>query len=333
MSERTTAFDRALPGLETALDPVPMSRRLESFIDPGGQPNDFPARVVGVEMIKHKPGRRCALAYTLDTSAGRKRLFAKTYRNDRGVAIFEKTSRLASALEDRDDVVFPRPVAYLPDLRLLVSEFHDGAPVARQLYDGESEGPAPGMAAALAALHGCGVRCGKKWSAEQEMRNSTRWLKHVNDDLRGRMTELFDRLTGWASRVPRPAEHTVHLDFYPEQVMVSAGKVVLLDADDAADGDPAVDLGNFVAHLALRRMQFPDRTSGCENARKLFLDTYARHRPDSIEPQSLGERLRFYEAATLLRLAGVYSMREKWAATLPPRLLDACTGVLNNGKE
>ncbi len=106
----------------------------------------------------------------------------------------------------------------------------------------------------------------------------------------------------------------------------------MLDLDDACNGDPAVDLGNFLAHLKLRQLQFPDRTRGCERARGVFLEEYKRHRPAGIEPGSLPKRIRFYEATSLLRLSGVYAQRERWAKTVPSLLLDACDAILTKRK-
>ncbi len=46
-----------------------------------------------------------------------------------------------------------------------------------------------------------------------------------------------------------PASTLIHGDFYAKQVLVSAGRVSLLDVDDLRLGDPAYDLGLFLAHL------------------------------------------------------------------------------------
>ena len=109
-------------------------------------------------------------------------------------------------------------------------------------------------------------------------------------------------------------------------MIVAADRTALLDLDTARLGDPAVDIGNCLAHLELRALQFPDSTPGCPEARAVFRDAYLSA-GDPAETD-LTTRIRFHEATSLLRLAGVYGSRPRWSTVLPPRLLDACEAVL-----
>jgi hypothetical protein len=48
-------------------------------------------------------------------------------------------------------------------------------------------------------------------------------------------------------------DHTavgIHRDFYPAQILVDGPRLYLLDLDLYCAGDPALDVGNFMAHLA-----------------------------------------------------------------------------------
>jgi len=326
MIDRRNVVDRALPGLPAALDADVMSEKLRPLLESG--PNGASGwRVIGVELVKHKPGKRCALAYTMDGCGRRSRLFAKTYRNHRGAGIFKKLTRFSLRQAGAYGVLVPKPVAYLPEIHMLVTEFVDGSSLAGPLYDGTSDTPAARMASTIAALHGCGVRCKGKWGPREELSNTQRWIAHVPRATE-RAEELLDRCRSELEGLPHHLEFPVHRDFYPEQVMDSDGATVLLDLDDACSGDPALDLGNFLAHLQLRHLQFPDSTLGCNRARRVFLEQYRRRWPAGIDAESLPKRIRFYEATSLLRLSGVYGQRERWAATVPSRLLDACDAAL-----
>ncbi len=331
MIDRRNVVDQALPGLPAALDADVMSEKLRPLLESGPNNDAVSWRVIGVELVKHKPGRRCALAYTMDGSGRRSRLFAKTYRNDRGAGIFDKLTRFSLPGAGANGVLVPKPIAYLPEIHMLVTEFVDGNPLSGPLYDGTSDAPARRTATTIAALHGCGVRCERKWNPRKELKSTERWVAYVPGATK-RAGNLLDRCRRRLEDLPHHLRFPVHRDFYPEQVMDSDGATVLLDLDDACSGDPAVDLGNFLAHLKLRHMQFPDRTLGCERARRVFLEEYGRRSPAGIEPESLPKRIRFYEAATLLRLSGVYGRRERWADSVPSRLLDACDAVLTPKK-
>jgi len=152
-----------LPGLATALDPARMSVRLGELL--GADSGTAPAawRVVGVELLKHKPGRRCALAYSLDGPHGRQRIFAKTFKNERGAAIFVSMRSFFEALAGAP-IRVPRPIGYLTEIKLLVTEYVEGRDLAAVLYEGRSDEAARRMARAAAAFHGASVVCARRWS-------------------------------------------------------------------------------------------------------------------------------------------------------------------------
>jgi hypothetical protein len=321
--------DPALSGLPAALDPEAMSPKLGSLL--GGDPRAW--KVAGLEVVKHKPGRRCALAYSLRGPGGLRQVFAKTFKNDRGATILCNMFSFHRAL-DQEEVLVPTPLGYLADVRMLVTEYLDGRLLATQLYDGRSDNAARRMARAVAALHGCDVVCARRWRPAKEMRNTTEWIAGLSGRSprsSARARELLDTLQGQAESLPSKIRRPIHRDFYPEQLSDVDGVTALLDLDDSRAGDPALDLGNFVAHLELRSMQFPGIAAACRRARRVFLDQYLRLRPVVDDPTPLAARVRFYEATSLLRLSGVYAARDRWSALLPDRLLDACESVVNGG--
>src|SRR5207253_690013 len=61
----------------------------------------------------------------------------------------------------------------------------------------------------------------------------------------------------------------IHRDFYPDQILVDGGRIYLLDLDLYCEGDPALDIGNFIAHLSeysLRTYGDPARLAHLERA-------------------------------------------------------------------
>jgi len=330
MQGSRAALDPALPSLTAALDATVMADRLGALLAPGVVGSGW--RVVGIELLKHKPGRRCALAYTVEGLESRRRFFAKTFKNDRGAAILEHTKRIAEAL-GREKIFVPRPIGYLPELRMLVTEFVEGRSLATALYDGDSDEPAQRMAQAAARLHGCGVRGLRPWATSDELEITARWVAELDGDRQRRAMVLMNGLNDRKVQSSRHDHLPIHRDFYPDQIMDADGDTAVLDLDDVRGGDPAVDLGNFLAHLTLRSLQFPKTYTGCRRARSVFLRSYAGAHARSGENGGLAGRVLFYEAASLLRLSGVYGVRERWAATLPPVLLEACERLLGTRGE
>ncbi len=97
----------------------------------------------------------------------------------------------------------------------------------------------------------------------------------------------------------------LHRDFYDKQILVDGARLTLLDLDTAATGDPALDLGNYLAHLRLRHLQDPLQHPDPEGCTQAFLGAYRPH------AQLLG-RVAWWQAAALLRLAALYSFRPRW---------------------
>jgi aminoglycoside phosphotransferase (APT) family kinase protein len=64
-----------------------------------------------------------------------------------------------------------------------------------------------------------------------------------------RLGRLYDACARLAATVPAGDERGIHRDFYPDQVLVDGERLVLLDLDLYCLGDPALDIGNFVAHV------------------------------------------------------------------------------------
>jgi hypothetical protein len=311
---------------------------------------------VGVEVLKHKPGRRCSMVYSVEDPQGRHRLFAKAYSSARGVLVLDTLSRLSPesgpAPPDgrtgtagtgatvphwgdvrgtaTSTVLFPRPLGYLEDLRLLVTEHFEGADVALALYAGEADEAARRAAAAAAALHRSGARLARDWSVRDELENTAIWIaRSMEYGLAARARSLLTALRELSLELPGPVElASIHRDFHPEQVLDCGARTAVIDLDDARLGDTAVDLGNFLAHLSLRPVQFPETRNGCARARPAFLEAYEQLFPGGGVAGARGRRVRFYETVSLLRLSAVYAQRERWASVLPPRLLDLCERTL-----
>jgi thiamine kinase-like enzyme len=107
-----------------------------------------------------------------------------------------------------------------------------------------------------------------------------------------------------------------HRDFYDKQVLLANGRATLIDFDTYCMADPALDLGNFLAHLELARRQGLMPADGLHDA---FLEGYRR----TAGTLPKGARVAVYEAASLLRLACLYALSTRWQALAGP-LIEAC---------
>jgi aminoglycoside phosphotransferase (APT) family kinase protein len=90
----------------------------------------------------------------------------------------------------------------------------------------------------------------------------------------------------------------VHGDLGPSQLLWQTGRLVVLDFDKCARGDPALDLGNLLTQLRRLTLRKPDKLPGFDSLRRTILDAYQRWSPSD---SGLDERVAWYEQLTLVR--------------------------------
>lgn len=134
----------------------------------------------------------------------------------------------------------------------------------------------------------------------------SRWLGH----LRAFDSEAAALLEPESREVIRELEHlhqhemtVIHRDFYDKQVFVDTGRrITLLDFDTLAIGDPALDLGNMIAHLHHRAGAGRLDSARAAELSEAFLSGYECG-------DSLLRRVGVYQRAARLRLACVHAFR------------------------
>ena len=122
-----TSTDHKLPALARATDGRAMGVTLSAALGLKGTVHVRP------EMLKHAPGKRAVLAYTLSGhGAQHLRIVGKLYRDDRGARAFELLWAVWQAARStaRGRLELPEPIAYLPELGMVVQGAVAGRPLA-----------------------------------------------------------------------------------------------------------------------------------------------------------------------------------------------------------
>jgi thiamine kinase-like enzyme len=129
--------------------------------------------------------------------------------------------------------------------------------------------------------------------------------------------DLYNSLNALSNNMPDDLPETVfsHRDFFDKQLLYSERRSTLLDCDNAAKADPALDVGNFIAHLTLRKLQHPNCSANIEKGIRAFIESYG-----NLDDRS---RLRtaWWTKASLLRLSALYLLRPRWR-TIAPDLIN-----------
>lgn len=316
------AVDAALPALGSLQDREIVARELERGVY--GRPTEL----LALEVVRHKPGRRCTLRFRVRGNGGgaewSETLYAKTYARGRAARVHEVLRLVAGARVWGPDVAVPDAVAHLPVLDAAVQREVKGEPVAASLAAGD-EGVAARIAGALHALHASGLELPRRHPPEREI-----------EPLAGRVARLAERRPSLGDPArealalvqggfPRAAAwrwRPVHRDFYYDQVLAGSHGLSLIDFDDAAMSEPAVDVANFLAHLRLLSLKAHGNAEALAPVAEAFRDR-SRELDRDLDPRLV----RYLEGATLLRLAEIHSEKEngQWLAA---RLLDESRRVL-----
>lgn len=319
--------DPALPQLAILQDAVQMAEELRQAVY--GEPTE----VLEIMVVRHKPGRRCILRYDLRIGSwGFKRrelVYGKTFATDRGPRVYETIKTIAAAHACGPAVWLPEPLGYLPGLKLLLQRPVAGEPIERALLGGDP-GCVELVADAIHALHTSGIDL-------QRRHDLTKELAPLDD----RVERLCARCPSLAAPARRclalarkgPAQRwswrwrPIHRDFYHDQVLIGSHGLSLLDFDDAAMSEPAVDIANFTAHLRLLALQ---RTGNPATLASIAAAFEVRSR--ALDPTLDADLLRSLEGTTLLRLAEIHLPRARgeWIAR---KLIEESERLLCSGRD
>jgi Ser/Thr protein kinase RdoA (MazF antagonist) len=132
--------------------------------------------------------------------------------------------------------------------------------------------------------------------------------------LRERLTEVACRRPDWAGRIgglldacervpaalPERSGTPLHRDFHPDQVLVHGGRLYLLDLDLCAEGDAAVDAGNFIAHLSEMALRTQGDATSLAARERAFLGRFL-----GLTPLATRAGVEAYAFLSLARLVHV----------------------------
>lgn len=257
-----------------------------------------PVSVTSVSVVRHRPGRRCTLRYRLSDGS---RVVAKTYASRRAGRVYESMRRLEKA-----SAALPRALGWDKRERIVVLDALSGRPALPLVLAGQER---IGVEAArlLHAIHSSGAEVPRRHRLEDEIRPLRLRVAEISADA----PELADAarrclaltLAG-AERPWRWRLRPVHRDFYEDQLLLSDSGLTVLDLDDAAMSEPAVDVANFTAHLCLLRLRPGVRRAAPACVARAFLRRYR-----DLDPELDDELVTFLEGTTLLRLAAIHLPR------------------------
>jgi len=253
------AADPAMPSLAQALDPAQAQRRLGRGLSRLAGP-DGVVELRTIRVTRHKPGRRCVIEYDLDVEGpGRPREAITVIGKVRAGRFGNAGYRLLSAFRESgfgadgpNGVLVPEPIGTVSRFRMWLQRKVPGR-VATELLPGPGgEMLAARIAEAAHKVHHAGVPAERRHTMADEVRILRECLARVAErepQWAGRLARLVEASERVAAGTPEPVPRGIHRDFYADQVLVDGGRLYLIDFDLYCEGDPGLDVGNFLGHV------------------------------------------------------------------------------------
>lgn len=198
-------------------------------------------------------------------------------------------------------IAVPEALAILPEQRLWLQRRVPGTMASHLIRPGSDPGLSFRIGQALAALHRAGgqlqeaARNGQSRGATSPPIDPTRrWtLEDELDMLHGRLEKATEARPAWAERIralipatrrlarrlPTTAPTGIHRDCYADQILVDGGRLTWLDLDLFCLGDPALDVGNFVAHLMEDALRHHGSLHALQAHQQAFTDGFRQDAP------------------------------------------------------
>ncbi|MEZ5417542.1 MAG: hypothetical protein R2708_09375 [Vicinamibacterales bacterium] len=290
------AADPALPHLDAALTPVVAARAI-------GAAKHFAGAEIAIRsavLVRHKPGRRAVLAYTMDVAWPDGRVERVPAIAKMRAARPPRTAyRLLRALwrggfsaASPDGISVPEPLGVVPALGLWLQRRVEG-PVATDLL-ATPAGPvlARRVAAAAFKLHHAGIAPEKAHGPAAELAILERVIaegRRVRPDLSAGCDRLLDGCRRLAGALADPVT-AIHRDFYADQIVVDGERLVLLDFDlyceDTPDSTSATSPGTWSSRAARAGARHPAR--GCGRRPRGRIRSPRRRGRPSVDPRLHG---------------------------------------------
>lgn len=267
--------DPALPNLAAALDPEQAHRQVVALARETY--GDAALSLRRIRVLRHKPGRRCLIAYDLETATGEPglTLLGKVHSKRRHESSFQLQLALWNAGFDNqsdDGISVARPIGVVPEWHMWLQEFVPGTDGWTALRVSQPSLVTARISQAVDKLHHSELLVSRTHTLEDELSILEDRLPRVGEampHLRSRVEMLLQKCRDLTRSCHSHEHTTIHRDFYPDQILLQGKRLFVLDHDLVCLGPRSLDIGNFCAHLiehALRNPQDHKTCAKCEAA-------------------------------------------------------------------
>jgi len=319
-------YDRKLRQLSRVMDGA--LRDLEPLLLRRLEPGHWRVAERTIEPTRYRTELGAALRYTLQVhdgpTPGRRTLrgYLKVYRDDRGERTFERLRSLAEKTADgRRPYATVQPLGYWPELRTVALEEAPGITLQQLLLHGGDPTPAlRAVGRAVAAFNQDDLGLTRRTPLADQLDDlglASTLVQWACPAARADVQAITAAVVaGLADEPPAP----IHGDLKTDHIFVSGDRVLFIDLDSAALGDPVRDPAHLFAYVAggvgLDAMP-PEQARAAAAA---FAEEYFRH-----VPASWRRRFALHCAGALIEVAsGIFRRQD---ARWPDKMAVAIEGA------
>ena len=290
MPEASQPISQQSPTLETlpCLSRCECERVLNSDDSPV-RPLYGHVAIVNAAVVRSKPGKRCLIRFEIETErCGERTILGKIRFKgvDRRVDAISRQLR-GNGWGANEASFIPRPLGLIPQWNMALQELAPGQvlnPASPRFLELQ-----PLVARTISKLHATSIELDRTHTVRDELWILVRMLEQTLDTHVGHTTAIrhvIDHLLSQSVGLERSTLATVHRDFYFDQLIDGGScNLALIDLDLVCQGPPALDVGNYLAHLTELGLREPSLQLPCAAAGRAFLQAYLSFNPsiDALE--------------------------------------------------
>ena len=279
-------------------------RYIQAVMDPFIQ-EQFGAELTDCQVLaKYETEVRCRIRYGLSGWRDRKRwesyMHGMLWKEYSGWGHWHRLEVIFAALQGGNHgPLLPQPVAYLPSLQTMMMK----VPAEKITFTSLIGTPRAMEAAtriglSLASLHSLRIESGTLHSLQDHVLNlqkKTKKLERIRPDLSSRTAVLFSEVAGQTKFISERVAPVLRI-LQPSHIFYEEEQVTFIDVEMLTFSHPLIDVGNFLARLAMHGMQSGKVQEAAEAANRFYRSYFEAM---NIDPDGL----EVFEAAALLGLA------------------------------
>ncbi len=211
-------------------------------------------KLAEIKVIRYKPQNRCLIEYTF---LGEKplTLIGKVRAKKTNYKSYELQKKLWHSGFDsnsKDKISVPETIAIIPEWKMWLQKKVPGKIITSLLTTNQGISISQKVAHIAYKIHQANIPPYRRHTMADELAILEQKLPLVLKDYphwQSRIQTILEKCHILGENTPENRVCGIHRDFYLDQIIVEGDRFHLLDFDLYCEGNPSLDIGNFIGHI------------------------------------------------------------------------------------